>query len=212
MPTDEVISCPACRHLLRVPADWLGTQVQCPECKAMFRAPVRGPDGALTPAELLSSPPSTAETPDLRRRSDWLLYIPAFGLMLCGIVGFLVDTYQLVTFLQHPGLITATIETGAKLTGGKIPEDAEERTKFMAQVSTAILVLTGACVLISVLVFVGGLGIALRRGYILALLGCALAAVNLVNLCCLPGLVFGGLGVLLLLTPEGREHFHVARR
>ena len=38
-PETEVIACPACKHLVRVPLDWLGTQVQCPECKAMFRAP-----------------------------------------------------------------------------------------------------------------------------------------------------------------------------
>src|SRR6478609_8325273 len=54
-PETEVIACPACKYLVRVPLDWLGTQVQCPECKAMFRAPVRE-NGKLTEAELISRP------------------------------------------------------------------------------------------------------------------------------------------------------------
>ena len=35
-PETEVIACPACRHLVRVPADWLGQPVQCPQCQSDF--------------------------------------------------------------------------------------------------------------------------------------------------------------------------------
>ena len=93
-PETEVIACPACKHLVRVPLDWLGTQVQCPECQAMFRAPVRV-DGKLTEAELLSRPAS-ADAPKPRPRMDIMLLLPAFGLLLCGVLGVVVNGWLLV--------------------------------------------------------------------------------------------------------------------
>src|SRR5215468_5353986 len=93
----EVISCPACRHLLRVPLDWLGQPVQCPECKAMFQAPTRTADG-LTDPKLLSPPPAAAG-----KRLDPMLLLPAFGLMLLGFAGVLVNGVLTYLFLSDAG-------------------------------------------------------------------------------------------------------------
>src|SRR5437763_744578 len=98
-PEAEVISCPACDHLLRVTPDLLGQQVQCPECRAMFRAPVRDPDGRLTDPELISRP---APPPGERRKTDPMLLLPAFGLLLCGVVGFVVNGAVLYRFITEP--------------------------------------------------------------------------------------------------------------
>src|SRR6478735_730934 len=87
-PEAEVIACPACNHLLRVPLDWLGQSVQCPECRAMFRAPVRTADG-LSQAELLSRAAPT--TPPAPRKLDAMLLLPTFGLLFCGVAGLIVN-------------------------------------------------------------------------------------------------------------------------
>ena len=97
----EVIACPACKHLVRVPLDWLGTQVQCPECQAMFRAPIRV-DGKLTDAELLSRPESAPAAPKSRTSADLMLLLPAFGLLLCGLVGAAVNGWLLFMILSDP--------------------------------------------------------------------------------------------------------------
>src|SRR5207249_9757968 len=88
-PETEVITCPACRHLLRVPADWLGQTVQCPECKATFRAPVRDGD-RLTEPELISRP-APAAAPAAARKPDVMLLLPAFGLLFVGFAGLVVN-------------------------------------------------------------------------------------------------------------------------
>src|SRR5262245_45867442 len=98
-PETEVIACPACKHLLRVPLDWLGTQVQCPECKAMFRAPVRA-DGKLTEPELISRPAAPASAP-APRKLDAMLLLPAFGLLFCGIAGFVVGAWNTVRYVGN---------------------------------------------------------------------------------------------------------------
>src|SRR4051794_27881298 len=100
-PETEVISCPACNHLLRVPLDLLGVQVQCPECRAMFKAPVRDGRGGLTAAELISRPAGAAGEPGTRR-ADWMLLLPAFGLMFCGVAGFVVNARYGYVFLTDP--------------------------------------------------------------------------------------------------------------
>ncbi|MBY0460296.1 MAG: hypothetical protein K2V38_23515, partial [Gemmataceae bacterium] len=59
----------------------------------------------------------------------------------------------------------------------------------------------------SVVVFLGGLSIALRRRYRLAQVGCVVAALNFPHLCCVPGALAGLWGLLMLNSDEGREHF-----
>src|SRR4051794_2498117 len=99
-PETEVIACPACRHLVRVPADWLGQPVQCPECKASFKAPVRDGD-RLTDAELLSAPASTAPAPP-RGKLDVMLLLPAFGLMLVGFASTAVNGWYTARYVANP--------------------------------------------------------------------------------------------------------------
>src|SRR2546423_158488 len=98
-PETEVITCPACNHLVRVPADWLGQTVQCPECKATFRAPVRDGGRPTTP-EPLSGPPASAAA--ARKPADAALWLPAFGLMLLGVISLIVNGVTLVLLAQDP--------------------------------------------------------------------------------------------------------------
>ena len=212
-PETEVIACPACKHLLRVPLDWLGTQVQCPECQAMFRAPVRGADGTLTEPELIAraapAPPSPAS-----RKPDVMLLLPAFGLLLCGVMGLIVNGVLLYLLLSDPvwgkSWAKAQVETVRKFGGGaeEPPEKRAERDDREAEnLARQFRWILPLALVVSAVVFAGGLSIALRRNYRLAQIACVLASVNVAHCCCLPGAAFGLWGLLMLSSDEGREHF-----
>jgi hypothetical protein len=212
-PETEVILCPACRHAVRVPLDWLGTPVQCPECEAMFRAPARV-DGALAEPELISR---REAAPERRKKADVMLLLPAFGLMLVGFAGFAVGAWNSAQIVPDPDgfkrQIFDSLQEARK--GGGLnewgPADPKERARFdedfAASLARAARVVIPLFAAVSGFVFYGGLAIALGRHYRMALLGCVLAVVNLGNLCCVPGAVVGVWGLILLLTTEGREHF-----
>ena len=170
-PETEIIACPACRHLVRVPGDWLGTQVQCPECKAMFRAPVRA-DGKLTEPELLSRPGTTA--PPAPRKPDAMLLLPAFGLLLCGVAGVLVNGGLLYQFLSVPGgakewakgQMPALRQAG--IGAGTPPEQqAAEDDRNAEQLANTYRWLIPLSLVVSVVVFAGGVSMARRRDSIL---------------------------------------------
>jgi hypothetical protein len=213
MPETEVISCPACNHLLRVPLDWLGQSVQCPECRAMFKAPVR--DGeTLTKPELISRPESPSAARPTRKKLDVMLLLPAFGLMFCGFAGLVVNGVLVYLFLSDPlgakQYVLNQISEMRKfgLGADDPPEnrdklDDERAEKVVRTLRWVLPVLMG----MAALAFLGGLSIALRWNYRLAQIGCIGAALNVVGLCCIPGAVAGLWGLLMLNSSEGRAHF-----
>ena len=212
-PETEVIACPACKHLLRVPLDWLGTQVQCPECKAMFRAPLRGADGKLTEPELISRPAPATTAPG-PRKPDLMLLLPAFGLLLCGVMGVVVNGMLLYVFVSDPAgargwarnQMPALRQMGFGSPG--TPEErAAEDERNTEQLARHYQWIVPVSLLVSAVVFAGGFSIARRRNYRLAQLACVLASVNLAHCCCIPGAAFGLWGLLMLGSDEGREHF-----
>ena len=207
MPAEDVISCPACRHLLRVPADWLGTTVQCPQCQAKFRAPVRDGD-RLTDPELISRPPAAAAAAG--PKGDPALWLPAFGLMFVGVASVVVNGYLLALFLTAPdgGREWVKKQVSAVRQAGFLENEPEaDDDRRAAELTPKFAWMWPAAMAVGVVVFAGGLSIARRRNYRLAQVGCVLAAVNAPHLCCLPGAVFGLWGLLMLTSDEGREHF-----
>lgn len=211
-PETVVISCPACRHALRVPLDWLGQPVQCPECQARFKAPVKDGD-ALTAPELIARESVAASPP--RKRFDAMLLLPAFGLLLCGVAGLLVNGVLSwkVLFDPNGGVAMAKGQLGylrqfgfgegALPPGEKEKQEDEEAARVVGMLRW-VLPLSFA---LSLGVFLGGLSIALRWSYRLAQVGCLLACVNFAHLCCLPGGIAGVWALLMLNSEEGREHF-----
>ena len=212
-PETEVVSCPACNHLLRVPLDWLGQPVQCPECQAMFKAPARDGAGGLTAPELISRPPAAAR-PAARKKPDAMLLLPAFGLLLCGVVGLTANAVLAYRMLSDPAggkrwakdMIPALRQAG--FGAGDPPEEREkldeQRAEEMARVFRWVFP-AGAG--LSALALLGGLSVVLRRSHRLAQIGCVAAAVNLPHLCCVPGALAGLWGLLMLNSEEGRAHF-----
>lgn len=210
-PETEVISCPACSHLLRVPLDWLGQPVQCPECKAMFRAPIRDGDGFTKPELISRAAPAVPNPP---KRLDALLLLPAFGLLFCGAAGVIVNGMLTYRFLADPEGSKQYIKNqlvnfrnhgfGAE----DPPEDRDrlddERAAKVARSMRWVLPLFAS---MSALAFLGGLSIALRWNLRLAQAGCVAASLNVPHLCCVPGSIAGLWGLLKLGSEEGRAHF-----
>ena len=213
-PETEVISCPACKHLVRVPADWLGTTVQCPECRAKFTAPVRDGDH-LTDPVLLSAPP--ANPAPARPKADPFLLLPAWGLMLVGLAAVVADGVLFVRFVAAPdggrGWLRDQMPEIARMGLAPTPpgETEDQRREREEQAVEALAPRLRwvwlAAAAAGGLTAAGGLAIVRRRNYRLAQLGCVAAAVNAPNLCCLPGAVFGLWGLLMLMGDEGRSHF-----
>jgi hypothetical protein len=209
MPAEtEVIACPACRHLVRVPADWLGQTVQCPECKATFTAPVRDGD-RLTDARLLSAPPAPAAPPPARGKLDVMLLLPAFGLMLVGVASLIANGVLFVRFVTSAdhgvgwvkNQMPAIRQMGFKAENEDAdPDKANEQVA--AELAPKLLWVWLAAAVAAGVTFAGGLSMARRRNYRLAQFGCVLAAINLPNLCCVPGAVFGLWGLLMLMSSE----------
>jgi uncharacterized protein YbaR (Trm112 family) len=210
-PETEIIACPACKHILRVPQDWLGTQVQCPECKAMFRAPVRE-NGKLTEPELISRP-APANAP-AKRKFDVMLLLPAFGLMFCGITGMLVNGWLAFSLFTAPDggkeSVKKQVEALRQLGIGKAESPEAQAQKDEEQVEETLLIqklMLPLAFVVSAVVLAGGLSITFRWNYRLAKIACVLAALNVPHLCCVPGALFGLWGFLMLNSDESREHF-----
>ncbi|QEG26041.1 hypothetical protein GobsT_07760 [Gemmata obscuriglobus] len=213
-PETEVIACPACKHLVRVPLDWLGTQVQCPECRAQFRAPIRE-NGTLTGAELLSRP-GPAPGPAPAPRPDLMLMLPAFGLLVCGVVGAVVNGYLLFLVFGDPAAgrqwaakqTEAVRKMGLEAAPGGTPEEkAAREAEATEQLLGHFRWILPTALAASATVLAGGLAIVFRRNYRLAQLACVVATLNVAHLCCVPGAVAGLWGLLMLGSEEGRAHF-----
>lgn len=206
-PETEVISCPACRHLVRVPADWLGQTVQCPECKATFTAPKREGD-FLGEAVLLSSPDAKSATPPANRAADGALWIPAFGLMLLGIVSLVVNTMTIAEIVRDPAKFEEHKKAQAAEMAKQLGQDPKEVGEENPGARWSVLLgVTIWSVLCGAMSFAGGLSMALRKGYRVAQIGSVLAVLNFAGFCCVPGALVGLWSLSLLRTPEGREHF-----
>ncbi len=209
-PETEVIACPACLHLVRIPLDWLGTQVQCPECKARFRAPVRD-GGKLTKPELIARPESSAPK---AKKPDLMLLLPAFGLLLCGVAGVAINVVYLNTFQSDPAGALGwarkqmpSLRQAGFGEPGTDEERASEDERNAEQLARLYRWLVPLSLLVSGGVFLGGVAIVTRRSYRFARVACVLAALNIAHLCCIPGALAGLWGLLMLSSDEGREHF-----
>ncbi len=209
-PATEIIRCPTCRHLLRVPQEWLGTAVQCPECRTQFQAPVRLDGGLSEPVVLQAPARAAAASPP----PDNALYLPAYGLLVCGIAGLIVNLA--ITWRLHAdpegsreyirGQVAKLREYGF---GADDPEELRDQLDEArtAQAMRHLPWVVPAAAVAAALALLGGLSIALRWNYRLAQLGCIAAAFNLVGLCCLPGALVGLWALLLMQSAEGRGHF-----
>lgn len=206
-PETEVIACPACRRVVRVPADWLGQTVQCPECFATFTAPRREGD-RLTEAVLLTPSKPDANSAPPRPAPDRALWISALGLMLLGVVSLVSNAVTLYAIVKDRDKFEAEKKEEAAKWAETFGQDPEKVGKEHPAANWPTLMgFTIWGVVCGAASFGGGAAIALRRRYWLARVGSALAILNFAGLCCVPGGIVGIWTWMMLRTDEGRGHF-----
>jgi hypothetical protein len=64
-------ACPGCRHVLHIPAAWLGQMLKCKHCGVMFQAKVAPTSAATVPGATFSSLDNVAGSKARRRRPPW---------------------------------------------------------------------------------------------------------------------------------------------
>lgn len=207
MPDTEVIACPACRHVVRVPTDWLGQTVQCPECKATFTAPVRE-NGRLTDPVLVTAP-ARAAGPSPARNS-LTITVAGVGLVLVGLTSLVANAVVFAEFVRGPDggrewlreRLPNFRQMGLAPPAGEANAAADDEAAA-AELAPKLFWVWPAAMVVAGLTAAGGVSMVRRRNYRLAQLGCLAAAVNLPHLCCVPGAVFGFWGMLALLGDDG---------
>jgi len=203
----EVISCPACGHLVRVPDSLLGEAVRCPACKAYFTAPLRADDGTLGTAELLGdAPPPTVTASSPRRSLDGNpLFVPGIFLLFVGIVGTAVNGFQAYQAFADPDGMRARMELvkkqAAELLKMQVDDNAAEQWTKTAPIVFATVTA------ISLMTFIASICMLTHRFYWLAMAGSILAMFNLGNCCCLIGAPVGIYSLVKLFDPENRALF-----
>lgn len=215
----ELIFCPACNHKLRVPSDLMGQRVQCPKCNTEFTAPPRtsAPEGGDDRFFAEPRPRSEGDSDRLRSQplDDWedpqrqgprlagkgVILAPAIALIVIGFFALLGNAYTLFSVLANPAgfrqqmqQIQAMFPAG----GGAMPFDPVEMVKV-----TSIVFMV-----ISLLQMIGGVCMAQRRGYPIAIIGAVLAIMNCNNaLICIPSFGIGIWAMVVLFMPTVRAHF-----
>jgi Co/Zn/Cd efflux system component len=147
--------------------------------------------------------------------ADPALWWPAFGLIVCGVAGLIVNVVVCWRLWHDPDGTHAYIRHQVeRLRQWGLTEELETDQQRQAhdeqratQVMRHLPWIVPLAAVAAVLALLAGVSIALRWNYRLAQLGCVAAAFNVVGLCCLPGALVGLWGLLLLQSEEGRGHF-----
>jgi hypothetical protein len=163
--------------------------------------------------------------------------VPVFGLLLLGVAGVAVNAYFItypaaaqeyyknaLDFLVTKEPPEAKEWKAADAAQNRKPDDAElkrreevseafrrEQQKKLDDAAASLppaTVLRSFSLAASTLTLLGGLAFLVRRGYVLAFLGCAAAVINSPDLgCCFVGVIVAAWGLMALISEEGRRYF-----
>lgn len=206
---EEAIYCPACNQKLRVPEEMLGQVVQCPLCNLVFAAPVRGGGhGAIPPAvrrvaeSELPVPAGTAWAPPAANPLH-SLRAPAIAILAVGVLGLLANGMRVLLLLSigvdgFEEMMRGVEEVlGMRGKGG----DVEFQYRMTVVLAAAFVFAHAGAIL-------GAVSMLRGRSYSLALGGCFLSLLTVLDIpCCLMSLPFGIWGLVVLFRPEVRNEF-----
>jgi hypothetical protein len=203
---EEFIYCPNCSHKLRVPEELLGQIVQCPMCKLVFTSPTRASSSPRPEPPVIRDEPESAPAPVSRSTAGgWvdepadqgrvkaLLLPPAICLLITGILGLLIDLFQVVMAIAAPQFFKQP-----ELFGPPPPQEM------------AVVMNIGSGVIfgvISIVIILAAVQMMMRRAYVLSMIGSVLAIINIGNCCCVLGLPFGIWSLIVLCQPGVRDAF-----
>ena len=125
---------------------------------------------------------------------------PAIALIVMGLLALLSDVYALVTILADPAQFRQQMQQMQAMMpgGGPPPFDPLQAAKVVSVIF----------VVMSLIQIVGGVCMAMRRGYPVAIIGAVVAIVNCTNvLICIPNFAIGIWAMIVLFLPGVRAHF-----
>lgn len=229
--SEFVITCPtrSCGRPLKLPADAVGQPLSCPHCRTPIRV-ILGPDG--TPASV-TAPDRLLRVPRrLLVPGFGLLILGVAGAFVNGYVA--VDCFanpggareHAARYVQEFNNLDKQMNFNRKR---KADDDASEHEAFMAAAgggagatvliaidtamtdawATRMKSVHAASAIASLLAAVGGWCILRGRGYALGLLGSVAVMASVGQACCVPGIVVGLWGILVLARDDGRSHFGI---
>ncbi len=224
-----LITCPhpSCRQPLNLPTDAIGKSLSCPHCGTRIGLAMN-PDGTPGEPRVVGSVrwvPRMFLVPGFA-----LLILGVAGTLVNGYV--FADAYgrpdvqlnhgrRMVNNLRSFEALTAPAGEARKskdvtpqdlfaAIAGQAARVAEQERGDAALAeawSKNVVNIYGLSAAVSVVTALGGFAILRGRWYWLALLGCAAAAVNLNEGCCIPGAIAGLWGFLMLVRDDGRRYF-----
>jgi hypothetical protein len=229
--TDFVITCPtpACGKPLKLPADAVEKPLTCPHCRTPLRVAL-GPDG--TPARV-TAPGRLMRVPRMLMVPGFMLLI--LGVAGAFVNGYIaVDCFanpgaaavHAARYVREFNNLDEQMNFNRKR---KKDDDASDHEVFMAAAgggagatvllgidtamtaawTTRMKLVHTASALTSLLAAVGGWCILRGRWYPVALVGCVAAMTTVGQACCIPGILAGLWGILVLARDDGRTHFGI---
>lgn len=229
--SEFVINCPtpACGQPLKLPAAAIGRPLSCPHCRTPLRVEF-GADGTptrVTAPDRLLRVPRRLLVPGFS-----LLILGVAGAFVNGYIAG--DCYanpgaeieHAAKYVQEFRNLDEQLNFGRKR---KKDDDASEHEAFMAAAgggagATVLIAVDTAMTeawatrmkpvhafstLTSLVTALAGWCILRGRWYRVALLGCVSAMVTVGQACCIPGIVAGLWGLLVLVRDDGRTHFGI---
>ena len=142
-----------------------------------------------------SMPPLASALPAMSSDAEQQVRGPATGLMVVGVIGFV---------LSIAGLLFNLI--GAPLNFGGLDHNTEVFTRAFTGTLGAISAVVS--LLLSALIYWGGMQMKALQNYPLVMAASILAIVPCLSPCCLLGLPIGIWALVILLKPEVKSAFH----
>lgn len=194
----EVISCPSCKHPVRVPESLFGQTVRCPECKAYFTAPTRDFEGKLGEPVIVDEPLNRIEQPDGDDESPAnpkvSLLLPAILLFGVGFLNCALNGIVLfVLLLADPDAVRQASIDGQKEVAKILKKEfnEEEAKKMANEIAGRPVFRFWVALTVSIINVLGAVAMVTKRFRWLAILGSVAAMINFVYGCCVIGIPVG---------------------
>jgi hypothetical protein len=140
-------------------------------------------------------PPLTSAVPVMTANVEQLVHGPATGLIVVGVIGFVLSVAGLVANL-----------TGAVVNLPGMDHNTEMLTRTLS--GTFGIISTIVSLLLSGIIFWGGTQMKVLRNYPLAMAASILSIIPCLSPCCLLGLPLGIWAAIVLGKPEVKAAFH----
>jgi len=208
---DVVINCPQCQRQLRVPEEMLGRLVRCPSCSMTFTLAAGDRAAPSSPATV--QPVIPAESPyetrtpvapweePSRDRAAAAVSWPAICLLVLALGSLLFNGFFFINSAPNREALHDQI-----MKQKEFPKEIQDPDKFVAATIGGLIINTGACAVLSLIMLIGSIQMLRLRMYGLGIAS-SICAMLLLPCCCLLGMPLGIWSLAVLVRPEVKSAF-----